>query len=168
MAEYDVFVSYSKKDADFVRSLVAALEARGVRVWYDGGEIRIGESFMRRIEDALEQSRYFLPVISPDYLSGQWTPFELGVALSAASTKEAYIIYVLVRESDLSALPRPLRRHQFLNATQASAEQIAAQVAAIIEFAAEVAEAMRQIKQDKLAENPDSPETVNVSSDTKQ
>ena len=145
MAECDVFVSYSKRDADFVRPLVDALEARGVRAWYDGGEIRVGENFMRRIEDALEQSRYFLLVISPDYLSGQWTPFELGVALSAASTKEARVIPVLVRKSDLSALPRPLRRHQFLDATQASAGQVAA----------EVAEVIKQDEQVGLVQNPD-------------
>src|ERR1700755_1061920 len=105
MAEYDVFVSYSHKDALFAQHLVDALEGRGIKAWYDGGEIRAGESFMRRIEDALEQSRYFLLMISPDYLASQWTSFELGVALSAASTKGARIIPVLVRDVDLSSLP---------------------------------------------------------------
>jgi hypothetical protein len=145
MAEYDVYVSYSHKDALFVQPLVDALEARGIKVWYDSGEIRVGEYFMRTIGEALEQSRYFLLVISPDYLASQWTPFELGVALSAVSTKGARVIPVLVRKSDLSDLPNPLRRHQFLDATQASAEQIAA----------EVAEVVRQDEQVGLAENPD-------------
>ena len=151
MAEYDVFVSYSKRDAGFVRSLVDALEARGVKTWYDGGELRVGESFMRRIEDALEQSRYFLPVISPDYLSGQWTPFELGVALGAASSRGAGVIPVPVREAVVPAppdLPAPLKlltRYQFLDATQVSAEQIAA----------EVAEVVKQDEQVGLTENPD-------------
>jgi hypothetical protein len=132
MAEYDVFVSYSHQDALFVQSLVDALEARGVKAWYDGGELRVGESFMQKIGDALEQSRYFLLAISPDYLVSQWTPFELGVALSAESTKGALVIPVLVRKSDLSALPGPLRKRPFLDATQASAEEIAAEVAEVV------------------------------------
>jgi hypothetical protein len=145
MAEYDVFVSYSHKDALFVQSLVDALEARGIKAWYDGGELRVGDSFMQKIGDALEQSRYFLLVLSPDYLASQWTSFELGVALSAASTKGARVIPVLVRKSDLSALPIPLRRHQVLDATQTSVEQLAA----------EVAEVVKQNEQVGLAEKPD-------------
>jgi hypothetical protein len=145
MAEYDVFVSYSHKDALFVQPLVDALEARGIKAWHDGGELRVGENFMRQIGDALEQSRYFLLVISPDYLASQWTSFELGVALSAASTKGVRVIPVLVRKSDLSALPSSLRRLQFLDATQASAEQIAA----------EVAEVVKQDEQVGLARNPE-------------
>ena len=147
MAEYDVFVSYSHKDAPFVRRLVNALEARGIKAWYDSEVLRVGENFMRQIGDALEQSRYFLLVISPDYLANQWTSFELGVALSAASTKGARVIPVVVRKSDLSALPglRLLRRHQFLDATPTweSAEQIAAEVAGVV----------RQVEQVGLAEN---------------
>lgn len=145
MAEYDVFVSYSHKDALFVQRLVGALEAQGIKAWYDSGELRVGEQFMRKIGDALEQSRYFLLVISPDYLASQWTSFELGVALSAASTKGVRVIPVLVRTSDLSALPSPLRRHQFLDATQQPVERIAA----------EVADLVKQDEQVGLAENPD-------------
>ena len=145
MAEYDVFVSYNHKDALRVQPLVDALEARGIKAWYDSGELRVGESFMRKIGDALEQSRYFLLMISPDYLASQWTPFELGVALSAAATKGVRVIPVLVRMADLSALPGLLRRHQFLDATQASADQIAA----------EVAEIVKQDEQVGLAENPE-------------
>lgn len=151
MAEYDVFVSYSKKDAPFVRSLVGALEERGIRAWYDGGELRVGENFMRRIEDALEQSRYFLLVISPDYLASQWNSFELGVALGAASARRVRVIPVLVGEtalpasSDLPAPLKPLLRYQFLHVPRASAEWLAA----------EVAEVVKQDEQVGLAENPD-------------
>jgi hypothetical protein len=145
MAEYDVFVSYSHQDALFVQSLVGALEARGVKAWYDSGELRVGESFMQKIGDALEQSRYFLLVISPNYLASQWTSFELGVALGAASTKGARVLPVLVRDSDLSALPVPLRRYQFLDATETPIEKIAARIAEVI----------KQDEQVGIAENPD-------------
>lgn len=145
MAEYDVFVSSSFEDALFVRHLADALEAHGIKAWYGGGEIRAGEHFMQKIGDALEQSKYFLLMISPNYLAGQWTSFELGVALSAASTRGARVIPILVRKSDLSALPSPLRRHQFLDATQEPVEKIAA----------EVAELVKQNEQVGLAENPD-------------
>jgi hypothetical protein len=133
MAEYDVFVSYSKKDAPFVRSLTEALRERGVKVWYDSGELRVGENFMRRIEDALEQSRYFLLVISPEYLSSQWNSFELGVALSRdASSNGGHILPVLVRDAEVSSLPTPVSKYQVLNAKQLPVEQIAAKVAEVV------------------------------------
>ena len=142
MAEYDVFVSYSHKDAPFVRRLVNALEARGIKAWYDSEVLRVGENFMRQIGDALEQSRYFLLVISPDYLAGQWTSFELGVALGAASTRGTRVLPVLARHT---LMPPPLTKYQFLDATETPIEKIAA----------EVAEIVKQDEQVGLAENPD-------------
>ncbi len=158
MAEYDVFVSYSKKDAPFVRSLVDALEERGVKAWYDREEIRAGDRFMRDIEGALEQSRFFLLVISPDYLSSQWTSFELGVALGAAATREARVISVVVRPTDLAILPAPLRRHDLFYAAHMPAKNLAAEIAGFV----------KQAGQAGPAKNPDLPDTVKVSSDTKQ
>jgi hypothetical protein len=78
---YDVFVSYAREDLDFARRLVEALKAKNISVWYDQGDLRLGDNILRSIEDGLEHSDFFLLLISPDYLNKQWTQFETGVAL---------------------------------------------------------------------------------------
>jgi hypothetical protein len=80
-SHYDVFVSYAKADADFARRLVETLQAKNISVWYDQGELRLGESMLRRLEDGLEHSDFFLLLLSPDYFKKPWTQFETGVAL---------------------------------------------------------------------------------------
>jgi len=51
---------YSSKDKLLARTLVEALTKRGLRVWYDEDSIRVGDSFLSSIGDALEHSRYFV------------------------------------------------------------------------------------------------------------
>lgn len=131
MTKYDVFVSYHHADAPVVRELVRALKKHEVKVWYDEGSIRVGESFMREIEEALEHSQFFLLIVSPDYLSSQWGSFELGVALGRAdsSPKGSHILPVLARSA---TLPLQLKKYELLDATQLSVEQIAAKVAEVV------------------------------------
>jgi hypothetical protein len=62
--DYDVFVSHASEDkARFVDSFVAALRERGLRVWYDGNEIRVGDDFRRKMEDGLARSRFGVVVL---------------------------------------------------------------------------------------------------------
>lgn len=80
-SHYDVFISYAKEDSDFAQNLVKALKAKNISVWYDQGELRLGDSILRRIEDGLEHSEFFLLLLSPEYFKKPWTQFERGVAL---------------------------------------------------------------------------------------
>jgi WD40 repeat protein len=61
----DVFVSYSRHDAAFVRRLVASIEDRGKQVWLDTEGIADAEVFPAAIKRAIEQSDAFLFVITP-------------------------------------------------------------------------------------------------------
>ena len=132
-SKYDVFISYSKQDDSFVRDLVIALRKKDVRAWYDEGELRVGDTILRQIEHALEHSRYFVLVISPKYLSDQWTSFELGVALThEVSSGDERILPIFVGDVDRSGLPVMLSGKVGLNAKELSVEEIAAKLAAVI------------------------------------
>jgi hypothetical protein len=49
--EFDVFVSHASEDKDdVVRPLAQALQARGLEVWYDEFELRVGDSLRRKID----------------------------------------------------------------------------------------------------------------------
>jgi hypothetical protein len=133
MAKYDVFMSYARSDARLARSLTEALSEKGVKVWYDDEEIRVGDDFMRNIQDALKQSRFFLLIISPEYLSSQWGSFELGVALGHdAASEERHILPVFVRGAEGLPLPRTIRKYESLDADHTPVQQIAERVAEVV------------------------------------
>lgn len=62
-----VFISYALEDVETVRKLYASLDARGVHLWFDEEEQRIGP-WKKRILKAIAQSRYFIICISENAL----------------------------------------------------------------------------------------------------
>lgn len=74
---YDLFISHASEDkAALVETLVAALAARGLRVWYDSHEIRLGDDFRRKMDEGLAGSRFGVVVLSPAFRK-HWPEAEL-------------------------------------------------------------------------------------------
>ncbi len=78
----DVFVSYSRKDIDFVRTLVGALAERGKEVWVDWEGIPPTVEFMEEIHGAVEAADAFLFVLSPDSATSRVCNEELDGAVA--------------------------------------------------------------------------------------
>jgi WD40 repeat protein len=77
----DVFVSYSRRDAEFVHRLSDALSERGGRdVWLDTDGIQDGEVFPEAIKRAIEQSDTFLFVITPSAVNSAYCENEVEYA----------------------------------------------------------------------------------------
>jgi hypothetical protein len=120
-----VFISHAHKDAQVAREIARALAEKGLKV-FDPSRIRVGESIADAMEEALQQSEYFLLLVSPDYLSSPWTNFELGVALSREPDFRArHIFPVIVQEIDPKALPASLSDIAAISAREHSVEEIA-------------------------------------------
>jgi hypothetical protein len=67
--EYDVFISYRRKDTDRVRPMVDALKARGLSVWFDQDEIDEFAPITDKIRKGLANSKALLAWYSLDYPS---------------------------------------------------------------------------------------------------
>jgi hypothetical protein len=80
---YDVFVSYNRIDASFVRSLVALLERVGLRCFQDVSGLRIFDKLDASLKTAVAQSRCVVAIISPSYLRSYWCMFEALEAICA-------------------------------------------------------------------------------------
>ena len=65
----DVFISYSRRDSEFVRRLAEGLKDHGKDSWIDVDGIRAGEVFPAALRSAIESSDAFVFVISPDSVS---------------------------------------------------------------------------------------------------
>jgi hypothetical protein len=75
--EWDVFLSHASEDKEFARALAQGLRDRGLRVWFDEFTLRVGDSLRRSIDKGLAHSRYGVVVISPAFVSKEWTQREL-------------------------------------------------------------------------------------------
>jgi TIR domain len=92
MSEYDVFLSHFSGDAALAGALHRALTAAGMSVWYDGAEIKLGDSILAKMREGLQRSRYGLILFTPGFLSTstgfRWAEVEayLGEQLSSGRT----------------------------------------------------------------------------------
>ncbi len=76
--DYDLFISHASEDKEgFVRELVALLDARGLRVWFDEAELQVGDSLMQSIDNGLGRSRLGVVVLSRAFFAKHWTRAEL-------------------------------------------------------------------------------------------
>jgi hypothetical protein len=76
---YDAFISYRQQEPDksWVRDrLVPALSERGVRVFIDFRDFRLGRPLVTEMARAVEQSRYTVAVLSNAYLQSHFTELE--------------------------------------------------------------------------------------------
>ena len=91
--EYDVFISHASEDKDtVVRPLANALLQRGLKVWYDEFELKIGDSLRRKIDKGLANSRFGIVVLSRSFIRKGWTNYELDGIISKADSGEQVML----------------------------------------------------------------------------
>jgi tetratricopeptide (TPR) repeat protein len=74
---YDVFVSYSKTDADWTWDwLLPRLKAAGLTVCIDEESFEPGAPVASEIERAVRESRRTLAILSPAWVASEWAGFE--------------------------------------------------------------------------------------------
>jgi hypothetical protein len=83
--EHDVFLSHTSLPADVEVSdeLYRELTARGLDVWYDGAELRLGESLVRQIDRGIAKSKCGVILITDGFLKGRaWTEQEMSALVN--------------------------------------------------------------------------------------
>jgi len=94
-----IFLSHNHKDKPFVRRLANDLTAKGVKVWIDEAEIKIGDSLIRKISSGIYEMDFLGAVLSPDSVQSRWVQEELEQALHI-QISEAYVkvLPILLRD----------------------------------------------------------------------
>lgn len=103
---FDVFISHASEDKEqLVRPLAKQLRERGLKVWLDETELKLGDSLRRSIDHGLSRSRYGLVILSPDFLRKEWPQKELDglVAREDGTEKVILPIWHNVTRSDIVA-----------------------------------------------------------------
>jgi hypothetical protein len=78
----ELFISYSRRDTEFVQKLVADLQRHGHHVWLDTTSIPGDATWTRAIEAGITRADAVLVVVSPDSMASEWVEREIHFALS--------------------------------------------------------------------------------------
>ena len=80
--QYDVFISYSRKDFNEVNAFVEMLKQRipTLDIWFDLDGIESGDEFRDKIISAIKRSKFVLFALSSNSDKSEWTRKELGFA----------------------------------------------------------------------------------------
>lgn len=97
---FDVFISHASEDKDDVaRPLAEMLRSRGLRVWFDEMELKLGDSLRRSIDRGLIESRYGLVILSPNFFAKEWPRKELDALVAREDGSEKVILPIWHRVS---------------------------------------------------------------------
>ena len=80
LQRYDVFLSYSRLDAERVRPLVEELRRLGYQVFFDVESIGVGERWKNRLESAIRTSRVLVLCWSAQAKGSEYVQFEYSKA----------------------------------------------------------------------------------------
>ncbi len=109
----EVFISYRKPHEQFAESLAQRLGAEGIVPWFDKWDVLAGDSLPGKIEQGLEESTAFIPIITADYQRGTWATEELQSAIAKRVETDFRIVPVLLEECERPELIRHLRYVDF-------------------------------------------------------
>ena len=120
--QYDVFISFSTLDYNWVRdNLTPVLERKRINYCIHSRDFIVGKTIIENIADSVYNSRKVLAVISRNYLASNFCREELEIALYR-STEMADSSLLLIRLDgvDKKNLPKTLRRRTFLDYSSTS------------------------------------------------
>lgn len=107
----DVFLSYTRKDGEVMRTVQEELRAAGLAVWTDEG-LEAGTSGWRSaIEEAVEQASVIVALLSPDAKASQWVNNEISYAL----TRKKPVFPILIAGDTDVAVPISLINVQWVD-----------------------------------------------------
>ncbi len=125
---YDFFISHAHEDKDdLVRPLAEALQERGLVVWYDEFELKVGDSLRRSIDRGLAKSRFGIVVLSPSFFAKNWTQYELDglVAKEMLGGKVILPIWHKVSKNEVLGYSPSLADKVALSTSQYTVEELA-------------------------------------------
>jgi len=90
---YSCFISYSSKDKDFAERLYADLQVKGVRCWLDKEDLKIGEKFRPRIDEAIRRHDKLLLVLSEHSVKSVWVEKEVETAFEKERRYKKLVLF---------------------------------------------------------------------------
>jgi hypothetical protein len=112
-----LFLSHSWKDKFFVDKLAEQLATRGVEVWVDSAELKVGDSLLQSISKAIADNDHFAIILSHNSVSSNWVQRELELAMTLVlEKKNRRILPILIERCEVPLFLRDLLYADFTDA----------------------------------------------------
>jgi hypothetical protein len=105
-----IFVSYSSNDKEKVTRLVRAIQAIGLKVWFDEDQIYPGDDIIEKMNIGIRECRYYLLCLSPSFEKKppqSWVKHEFKMAM-LKENKEANNCIIPVRIKKGGEIPEEI------------------------------------------------------------
>ena len=104
-SSFDVFISYTRKDADFARGIAECLMSNGLHVWFDEYCIPLvpATRLHEALQEGINESRAAILVTNPDYVRAE---IAFGEAVALLSRRPHIPILNIGRPADAETLER--------------------------------------------------------------
>lgn len=114
---WDVFLSHTFADKDFVRKLASDLDKKGFDVWLDEWELAVGDSLREKVEEGIKESASVAVVLSPNSVKSKWVSVEINAAFAhQLEQKSVFLLPVLYKPCEI---PPFLKDKVYADFTQA-------------------------------------------------
>ncbi len=90
---YSCFISFSTRDQDFVDRLYADLQIKGVRCWFAPEDLKIGDLFRQRIDDAIRLHDKLLLILSEHSVQSDWVREEVESCLERERREKRIVLF---------------------------------------------------------------------------
>ena len=90
---YSCFISYSSKDQGFAERLYADLQSKGVRCWYAPEDMKTGDEFRSRIDEAIRIHDKLLLVLSEHSVESTWVKKEVETAFEKEEQQKRLVLF---------------------------------------------------------------------------
>lgn len=107
---YDVFISYSRRDSDFVNKVVKYFDRENIKYYRDTKDLPPAVIWRDELKDAIIDADNLIFIISPDSISSKYCKIEL----EFADECKKRLIPVVCRTADKRKIPKSLSKWQFL------------------------------------------------------
>lgn len=128
--KYEIALSFASEQREYVKKVSECLKTLGIKHFYDydNQEYLWGKDLPQALDKIyFEESEYFVPFLSKEYLKKSWTKLELRSALerNMVETEPDFQQYVLPVKYDDVRVPGLPNSIAFINAKDTSPEQLA-------------------------------------------
>lgn len=90
---HSLFISYSSKDEVLACRLHSDLQASGVRCWFAPEDLKIGDKFRQRIDEAIHRQDKLLLLLSEHSIASTWVESEVEAALEKEDRQQCEVLF---------------------------------------------------------------------------
>jgi hypothetical protein len=127
-----IFISYSHQDREFVENLATHLIKARAHVWVDRWELKVGESILTRVQEAIAGASALLVILSKASVASEWCRKELNAGLMRElDEKRVVVLPVLIEDCEIPLFLRDKMYADFRSNYDEGIQQILESVARV-------------------------------------